>query len=120
MLSAAFGVLDRLAVVAGLLLVLILGLLLTQGALDGGSGAQAVGGGALVLFSGAGGLGLAKRAWDGIESMWETVKPALMGAALDITVAAAIIQLPRVEPTDKLRFDIGAVLHPTGLVRRRG
>lgn len=118
-LSAVFSGAGRIAVFAALVLVLVVGVLITQGVFGtGDSGAQAVGGGALVLFSGASGLGLAKKAWDGIESVWDTARPALMAAALDITVAAAITQLPEKENTNRLRMDIGAVLHPTGLTRR--
>lgn len=119
MLSAVFSGAGRIAVFAGLAVLLVVGVLLTQGIVGtGDSSAQAVGGGVLVLFSGAGGLGLAKRIWDGLEGAWETAKPAIMAAALDITVAAAITQLPQPQNSHRLRMDIGAVLHPTGLTRR--
>lgn len=118
-LSAVFRGPGRVVVFAVLAVLLAVGVLVTQGAFGAEEGgAQAVGGGALVLFSGAGGLGLAKKAWDGVDAVWDTVRPALVQAALDITVAAAITQLPKPRSAKELRTDIGAVLHPTGLTRR--
>lgn len=118
-LSAVFSGAGRIAVFAVLAVLLVVGVLVTQGAFGfEEGGAQSVGGGALVLFSGAGGLGLAKKAWDGVDTVWETLRPMLVQAALDITVAAAITQLPEWRSAKELRTDIGTVLHPTGLTRR--
>lgn len=83
---------------------------------DGGTAAA---GGALTLLSGGSAIGFIKKVSDGIEGVWDSAKPALLGGALDIVVVAAITELPRPEVGGDLR-EHEALLSPTGFVRSGG
>lgn len=110
-LGSAFGGVGRAAVLGALVLLLVVaGLMIlafndTQGAL---------GGGALALVSGTGVVGFFKKLGDGVEGVWDTAKPALMGAAIDTAVAVAITQLPVHQKNETLRDRINKEVHPTG------
>lgn len=101
------GVAVAVAVVAGVWLSLV--------ANDAGG---QLSGGIVTLLAGAGGLGFAKKAWDSVAGVWDTARSALMGAALDITIAVAITQLPVPEDTAQLRSTVEDRLHPSGLTPR--
>lgn len=110
-LASAFGGVGRIAVLVGLVgLLVVAGLTIWFG--DDGQGA--LGGGALALVSGTGVIGFFKKLGDGVEGVWDTAKPALMGAALDTAVAVAITQLPVYEQKETLRERINTEVHPTG------
>lgn len=78
-------------------------------------GEQALGGGALALISGTGVIGFFKKLWDRIATVWDTAKPTLLEAAMDIIVAVAITQLPVHHDTEALREKVAELVHPSGL-----
>lgn len=110
-LASAFGGVGRIAVLAALVGLLVVAAL-TIWFVDDGQGA--LGGGALALVSGTGVIGFFKKLGDGVEGVWDTAKPALMGASLDTAVAVAITQLPTYEKKETLRERINKEVHPTG------
>lgn len=112
-LGSAVGGVGRVAVLGALMLLLVVAGF-TIWLADGGQGA--FGGGALALVSGTGLVGFFKKLGDGVEGVWDTAKPALMGAAIDTAVAVAITQLPVHQKSETLRDRINKEVHPTGFV----